>query len=176
VADRFYLHLPVGGFWTTTDGGENWTRTPKGRHGAPPGGGSLAVNEAVANDLWLTRTWNMPPNPAFTGVYHSTDGGTTWSRLDGPLLASGVALGKGRGQPGDAPFTVYFYGTITGDDRPGMFRSTDAGQTWQRISYYPNGLFVQTPDTYWSLAASWDEFGVVAMNTGGQGWVFGKPR
>jgi len=169
--DRFYLKPQSGGLWISTDGGETWTKKSE-----KPGGGSLAVNEALEGDLWVSSTWNMKPNPQYNGLFHSADGGATWTKVPGPLLASGVALGKGRGKLGDALYTAYFYGTMAGDDQPGVFRSTDSGHIWHRVSYYPNGLFVQEPTHNWSLAASWDEFGVIAMNTGGQGWVYGKPR
>ena len=85
-----------------------------------------------------------------------------------------MALGKGSGKTGDASFTVYFYGERLGDSQPGMFRSTDEGKTWERLCYYPCGLFCQTVKASWSLAASWDEFGLIAMNTGGQGFLYGK--
>ena len=63
------------------------------------------------------------------------------------------------------------YGTERGDAKYGIFRSTDAGKTWGRISYYPAGNY-NSPS---SLAASWDTFGLVYVTFGGSGAAWGRP-
>jgi hypothetical protein len=51
----------------------------------------------------------------------------------------------------------------------GIFRSTDAGATWQRVSYYPSGIFDQPT----CMAASWDHFAEVIVGFGGNSFVKG---
>jgi hypothetical protein len=82
-----------------------------------------------------------------------------------------ITLALGRGPTGSS-YAVYVYGKRAGDARWGVFRSTDAGATWSRISYYPAGIF----DRPACMAASWDTFGLVYVGFGGQSYVYGKPR
>jgi len=167
--DKFYIYFSVGGFWTTTDGGVTWT------HGTRSEGdlGSIEIraNEIVPNDLWLATPTH--------GICHSIDAGTTWNNVPGnggqPFNGCHLALGKGRGQPGDAPYTIY---TIYHDDtrQPakdyGIYRSTNAGGSWDRIARWPTGLMCPSG----LIGASWDTFGLVGVSISGQGFVYGKPK
>ena len=168
--DTFYMYFSTGGFWTTTDGGVTWVKgsSPAGE----PYGVELRGNDLVQNDLWLSTMKN--------GIYHSTDAGVTWTKVmgNGGLSLDGgrcfIALGKGSGQPGDAPYTVYY--VYHGDTKLpakdyGIYRSTNAGASWDRIAKRPAGLMC--PD---SIGASWDTFGLIGVSISGQGFVYGKPK
>jgi photosystem II stability/assembly factor-like uncharacterized protein len=180
VPNKFYLkfldegpELDKGhwgsGLWISTDGGQSWQapRTP----GILPCFATLRANLKVKNDLWACAQMQCMGGQGH-GVYHSTDGGVTFAKVgnfDGTIQ---ICLGAGSGRPGDAPYTVYVYGARKGDARYGIFRSTDAGRNWDRISYYPAGNF-NTPT---SLAASWDSFGLVYVTFAGSGAAWGRPR
>jgi hypothetical protein len=91
------------------------------------------------------------------------------------------ALGAGSGQPGDAPYTIYYeerdsidtYVNPPRDQSQGIFRSTNAGASWDRIARrFPFGIFDPGYGSY--MSASWDTYGLVGMTRAGQGFVYGK--
>jgi len=170
VADKFYVHSANGLFWTTTNGGETWTK------GTAPSGNNtgcwvLRTNYEVQNDLW---------SETYAGLYHSKDAGVTWNEVKGNngisihIPRGGFALGKGSGKPGDAPYTVYYVHTENTSHPArdsGIYRSTTAGARWERISRRPTGLMC--PGV---IGASWDTYGLVGVAVAGQGFVYGKPK
>jgi len=173
VPDKFYGYFQegtgsTGVFCTTTDGGENWKRIalPAAK---PNDKCELRANEAVQNDLWLE---------AGNGMFHSTDAGGTWTHVPGnlgldPGRLSSIALGKGSGRSGDAPYTVYYAYVSTQRDQPakdeGIYRSTNAGVSWDRICKRPYGFLCACG----TIAASWDTFGLVCANVNGQSFIYG---
>ena len=172
IPDKFYVYFAQNGFWTTIDGGVTWTM------GYGIGkfytGGTLRANDLMPNDLWLSTGSSYIS--AGGGLFHSTDAGATWKDVPGnggmPLIGCAIALGKGRGQPGDAPYTVYYIyrGELNKPAKDeGIYRSTNAGASWDRIARHPYGLLC--PD---SIGASWDTFGLVGVAINGQGFVYGK--
>jgi photosystem II stability/assembly factor-like uncharacterized protein len=62
----------TGGFYLSTDGGVNWTRTLSG------GARDLVRDPANAQNLIVAMEATFPGNP---GLYKSTDGGQTWNPL-----------------------------------------------------------------------------------------------
>jgi fibronectin type 3 domain-containing protein len=169
VADKFYLkllHAPEM-LYISTDGGQTWTG--QSNAGLPDYAwhGQLAANSKVKNDLWYADGWE---GSTAHGVYHSTNGGATFTRIAGIAHAIAIAIGAGRGNAGDQPYTVYFYGQFATDPAWGIFQSTNGGATWNRIAYYPAGIY-DRPDT---MAASQDTFGKVYVGFGGNSFVYGQ--
>lgn len=72
-------------------------------------------------DLWL---------PLIDGLYHSTDSGTSFTRLG--TIESALLLGLGMAKPGAKYPAIYVVGTVMGVY--GIFRSDDAGAGWIRIN------------------------------------------
>lgn len=178
VPGKFYLNFISNGtlstFHTSSDSGVTWSIVPNAGLPRYAHAGNLEVNYAVQEDLWFvdgfqgTGTTSTPH-----GLYHSAPGtGNVFTKVPGVQYAWNLALGKGRGQPGDAAYTVFFYGKLASDPAWGIFRSVDAGTTWDRISYYPAGIF----DTPTCMAASWDTFGLVYVGFMGNSYVYGKPQ
>ena len=175
VPDKFYLKFnsAPSGLYVSTDGGVNWS--VYSQNGVPVSGlpnyvyhGQLAVNYNLQDDLWFAYGWEGNAGP---GLYHHAPGSATFARFSAIKFAITLALGAGRGLPGDASYTAYFYGKLTTDPAWGIFRSTDAGATWQRIAYYPTGIYDQPT----CMAASWDTFGLVYVGFGGNSFVYGVP-
>lgn len=76
-----------------------------------------------------------PPKPPPTGVFKSVDGGVTWSRkLEGSATELQV-------NPRDFKQQVAGLGDVVSDIASGVYRSTDAGETWQKLS----GPWSKTP-------------------------------
>ena len=169
VADKFYLkllHAPKM-LYISTDGGQTWTG--QSNAGLPDNAwhGQLATNSKVKNDLWYADGWE---GSTAHGLYHSTNGGVTFTRIAGIAHAITIAIGAGRGNAGDAPYAVYFYGQFATDAAWGVFQSTDGGTTWNRIAFYPTGIY----DTPAAMAASQDTFGKVYLGFGGNSFVYGQ--
>ncbi|HTY10069.1 MAG TPA: T9SS type A sorting domain-containing protein [Bacteroidota bacterium] len=115
---------PVGGKWTilrTTDGGATW-----GRIATEPAqaGEEAGWNNAVAvfgtSDIWFGTN--------ASSIYHSTDGGASWSSAQVPF-----------GNCVSVSFNSAAYG-VAGSDSNTAVRTTDGGNTWTPISIGGSGF------------------------------------
>ncbi len=169
TADKFYLkftHAPDL-LYISTDGGQTWAGQANANLPDYAWSGQLVVNGKVQNDLWYADGFaGSSPH----GVFHSTDGGQTFQQLPGISNAIVIAVGAGSGNAGDAPYTVYFYGLMTSSAQWGIFRSTNGGASWDRVSYYPTGIY----DVPRTMAASQDTFGKVYVGFSGNSFVYGQ--
>jgi photosystem II stability/assembly factor-like uncharacterized protein len=170
-----YGPQPERGIFRTTDGGKNWEKV-------------LFVNDSTgAIDLVMDphnprilyaatwqieiHTWGRTSGGKGSGIWKSTDGGTTWKRLEGnglptkPFGKVGLALARSN------PNRVYaLIETSDGVPFPGieaergeLWRSDDAGANWKVVSYdrqlagrtqYYTRMAVapDNPDEAWFLA------------------------
>lgn len=169
----FYLKMTVGnasgtdgGFWKSTDGGKTWAETagaaqvPRYTHW-----GRMAANPSASGDLWLADGWE---GAASHGLFHTTDGGTSFTKSAAFTYAWQVALGKAA--PSQSYPAIYVYGLLAGDAQWGIFQSIDGGSTFNRISYYPYGIF----DIPYDMAASWDVFGTVYVGFSGNSFYYAQ--
>ena len=169
TADKFYLkfiHAPAL-LYISTDGGKTWV--PQDNTNLPDQAwtGQLVVNGKLQNDLWYADGFQgSSPH----GVFHSTDGGQTFQQISGITRAIVIAVGAGSGKVGDAPYSVYFYGQFAAGSPYGIFQSTNAGVNWNRISYYPTGIY----DVPRAMAASQDTFGKVYLGFSGNSFAYGQ--
>ncbi len=78
---------------------------------------------------WENGAWSGPNS----GLFKSTDGGTTWTQLAGGLPTTADGLGRiGIGISPSNPRRIYV--TTTAGARSGLYRSDDAGATWTRTT------------------------------------------
>ncbi len=192
VSDRFYARFTFGGVWRSDDAGVNWERVePDGPvlpYGAfhsqlhasrmrADGGDGTALSpdgKQVGSDLWFVSGWEGTygaGESASNGLWTSVDGAETWTKLPNVQYAHALDLGKGSGIAGDAEYSVYVFGLVDGETEWGTFRSDDLGQTWNRISFYPTGIFDQVT----TIGASWDTHGLLYVGFGGNSFVYGQP-
>jgi photosystem II stability/assembly factor-like uncharacterized protein len=131
---------PERGVYKTGDGGRTWTRVLF--VDARTGAADLAIDPANPNRLfaalWQYRRW-----PYFfrsggpgSGLYASSDGGSTWKRLTekdglpaGDLGRIGVAFCRSH------PEVVY---ALVEADKSALLRSADGGVSWQKVNESPN--------------------------------------
>ena len=168
VADKFYCEASWGGgFYVSTNGGVNWQLQSSANLPTNCHHGNLAINRVVQNDLWYGDGWEGASDH---GLWHSTNGGQNFGKITGIDFAITVAVGAGSGKSGDQLYSVYFYGKLSGDNDWGVFRSTNGGSSWDRLSRFPTGL-VDQPSC---MAASWDTFGQVYIGFNGNSFVYGS--
>jgi photosystem II stability/assembly factor-like uncharacterized protein len=130
----FYIGVNNGGVWKTTDYGHTWKPIfddqPTGSIGA------LAVAPSNPEIIYVGSGEGLqrPDLSTGDGIYKSTDGGKTWRHLG---LRDAQQIGAILVDPRD-PNLVYVaalghpYGA---NEERGVFRSSDGGQTWQKVLY-----------------------------------------
>lgn len=102
------------------------------------------------------------------GAYIVSDYGETVTQLDSVYYCKTMGYGAAENE-GD-PYTLYMYGQPTSSDPEGIYRSTDAGETWVLIN--ENSLYGGTGNGNF-LVGDMTEFGTVYMSTVGCGIVVG---
>ncbi|MFO8006741.1 MAG: PA14 domain-containing protein, partial [Candidatus Brocadiia bacterium] len=120
--------------WYSTDRGQSWSQGsgfPGQPHDSGWGWGDRQLDsDKVDGGTFYIYNWGSTTDPAYDGgVWRSTDGGATWSRVstalpegcEGPIVAT----------PGKAGH-VWFCGGLWGQDP--LYRSTDHGATWSPVS------------------------------------------
>src|ERR1044071_393733 len=130
----FYIGVNNGGVWKTTDYGHTWKPIfddqPTGSIGALAGAPSRPDTIYAGSGEGLQR----PDLSTGDGIYKSTDGGKTWQHLG---LRDAQQIGAILVDPHD-PNLVYVaalghpYGP---NEERGVFRSTDGGESWQKVLY-----------------------------------------
>jgi hypothetical protein len=156
---RFYAYdTDSGTVYASTDGGRTFTARADG---LPFGDGQFKVVAAPGRvgDLWLSAKWN--------GLYRSTDGGGTFTKVDSCWASYAVGFGKaadGAGYP--AIYQVGATGAVTA-----IHRSDDGAKTWVRI----NDDAHQWGWTGETIAGDPRVYGRVYVATNGRGIQYGEP-
>ena len=175
-----YGPQPERGIYRTTDAGKTWDRV-------------LFVNDSTgASDIIMDptnprilyagfwqieiHTWGRTSGGRGSSLWKSTDGGSTWKRLTGTGLPKRPFGKVGLGMSRSNPSRIYAL-IETGDGVPNLvdgdsaesgrlFRSDDAGDTWQLVSsdrqlagrtHYYNRMGVEpdNADQAYFLSANW---------------------
>jgi len=165
TGDRDSADAPGLGVWKSTDGGETWQEPGTGMPNVVVGMMTInpedtemvfaATNEGVYRTTNGGNIWTLvspdnnfkdikyhPTNTDIlyatgsTAVYRSTNGGSTFASIGGTVSFSArsvIAV-----TPAE-PDWVYICGAFFSDFR-GLFKSEDAGETWEEMSDSPNIL------------------------------------
>ena len=127
------------GVYQTTDGGKTWTQILKGDN-EWTGANEVHLDprnpDVIYAVLWqrFRRQWGFINGGPGSSLHKSTDGGKNWRKLSSGLPSEelgkiGLAI-----SPAD-PTTLY--AVIEAANRTGgVFRSTNAGSSWRRMSSY----------------------------------------
>jgi len=136
VVGNVFAPTPTRGVFRSKDGGKTWQKVLFVND--ETGASDLALDPADPRVLYAgtwtvdRKPWTLDSGSKEGGIYKSTDGGDTWTRLGGGLPAgivgrTGVAVARGR------PGRVWALVEAAGDEG-GLFRSDDGGRTWQRVN------------------------------------------
>ena len=126
------------GIYRTTDGGKSWKSVLYIDENT--GGVQVAIDPANSNivyaAMWAGRQgpWeNGRWNGTESGLFKSTDGGTTWKKLTAGLPTTVQGLGRiGFCIAPSNPKRLY--ATVDAGDLGGIYRSNDAGESWTLIN------------------------------------------
>src|ERR1700744_3130818 len=129
---------PERGVYRSTDGGKNWEKVLYKDENT----GAVQVTidpvnpQVVYADLWAGRqgpwengAWNGPNS----GLFKSTDGGTTWHQLTQglPTPAQGLSRIGFCLAPSDPS---RLYATVEAGAYGGIYRSDDGGESWKKLN------------------------------------------
>jgi xyloglucan-specific exo-beta-1,4-glucanase len=152
-----------GKFHTSTNGAASFTATTtvlaaEENNGFGFGGGvTVTATPGIENDLWLASRTG--------GLFHSTNGGASFAKLERVQAANSLGLGKAA--PGKNFPALFLAGTIGGV--PALFRSDDTGENWVRINdaRHQYGYISH-------LTGDPRIYGRVYFATGGRGVIYGE--
>ncbi|MFZ0759092.1 MAG: glycoside hydrolase [Candidatus Sulfotelmatobacter sp.] len=130
----FYMGQVDGGVWKSDDYGRTWN--PIFDHESTQSIGAIAVSASNPNIVYVASGEGLhrPDLSVGNGIYKSTDAGKTWTHLG---LSDGFQIPALAVDPRD-PNRVFaaVLGHPYGPNKErGLFRSTDGGQTWQKVIY-----------------------------------------
>ena len=159
VAATGSLFNPGGdrGLYRSTDGGTTWERVLAGPN-EWTGAVDVAIDPSNPNRVFAAL-WERQRTPSLrrygglgSGLYRSTDGGTTWQRLENVIeltpgdatgLKADVSLSRiGIGIAPSDPRRVYVITATWGafGDNKGFYRSDDGGDTFTATTHPRSGL------------------------------------
>ncbi|MGH9454571.1 MAG: WD40/YVTN/BNR-like repeat-containing protein, partial [Terriglobia bacterium] len=130
----FYIGVVNGGVWKTNDYGRTWK--PIFDHEPTGSIGAIAVAPSDPNVVYVASGEGLhrPDLATGDGIYKSTDAGKTWTHLglrDGQQIPRLLV---------DARDPNRLFVAVLGhpygpNEQRGIFRSTDGGQTFQKVLY-----------------------------------------
>ncbi|MFD7276631.1 cellulose binding domain-containing protein [Streptomyces sp. NPDC059862] len=160
VDPKVFYGFKSGKFYVSTDGGATFTASVA--TGLPSGDSvRFKALPGTKGDVWLAGGATDGPY----GLWHSTDGGATFTKLSNVEQADTIGFGKAA--TGASYQTLYTSAKIGGVR--GIFRSTDKGATWTRI----NDDAHQWGWTGAAITGDPRVYGRVYVATNGRGVIYG---
>src|SRR5689334_9239937 len=130
----FYVGAVNGGVWKTDDAGRTWR--PIFDEQPTQSIGAIAVAPSDPNIIYVASGEGLPrPDLSVgNGIYRSRDGGRTWGHLG---LTEGQQIAELAIDPRDPSrlFAAVLGHPFGPSPERGIYRSLDAGATWQRVLY-----------------------------------------
>jgi hypothetical protein len=171
------LFVPGGarGVYRTVDGGATWQRVLAGTT-STTGAVDVVIDPSNPNRVYAAM-WDHHRQPdgrvyggTGSGLYRSTNGGTTWTRVGGGLPAASTNLGRmGVAIAPSNANRLYAIAADTTGNFLGFWTSTDAGTTWSRITN--TSSLASSQSTYgWWFGRIW-----IDPATSRHVWVAGVP-
>ncbi len=130
----YYAGTAGGGVWKSVDGGTSWQNVSDLNHLSSIG--AIAVDPNDDADLWVGAGETNPRNDVIpeSGLYHSTNGGRSWTQMAFP---NAPGISRILLDPKDPKHVVV---GVLGDvfapsPNRGVYASFDGGATWAKTLY-----------------------------------------
>jgi len=154
---KFYAYnTSTGGFYVSSDSGKTFS-SPSTLSAS--GSNIIRPTPGVEGDVWVALYSN--------GLTHTTNSGTSFTKVSAVTAASAVGLGKAA--TGNTYPTVYIWGTV--NSVTGIFRSIDQGANWTRIN--DDAHEFGGPGNGQFVIGDMGVYGRVYMSTVGRGIAYG---
>ena len=161
--NRWYAYVS-GKFYASGNGGLSFAET--GASGLPPTGDvDFRAVPGKRGHLWLAGGNDPDVVDPLYGMWRSTDGGKSWTRIRDFEAADAVGFGKSQGRRG---YPAVFASAKANGVR-GIWRSLDEGRNWQRI----NDDAHQWGWTGKAISGDPEVYGRVYIATNGRGLIYG---
>src|SRR5437764_611768 len=170
-----YIGAASGGIWKTTDGGTRWKPVFDDQDVSAVGALAIAPTQhetvwAGTGEPWLIRPFHAMGD----GVYKSTNGGRTWSRMG---LEQTGHIARIIVDPHDANivFACAVGQAYRTQRERGIFKTTDGGKTWQQALFVNENtgcseLSMDAHDSQTLFAGTWQvDIKTWGLNSGGLG-------
>jgi len=123
------------GIYRSTDGGLNWEKVlyANGNTGASSLSMDMKNPTILYAAMWQHRRypWVMESGGKDSGLYKSTDGGTTWNKMKEGLPKE---FGKAGISVSRANNEIVFAVIEAEGEKGGVYKSTDAGKKWKQVN------------------------------------------
>ena len=123
------------GVYRSTDGGKNWERVLFVNENTGASSLSMDMNNPLIlyATMWQHRRypWTMESGGPSSGIYKSTDGGSTWKQLKEGLPKS---FGKAGISVSRANPEIVFAVIEAEGTKGGVYKSVDAGKKWTQVN------------------------------------------
>ncbi|RNC92035.1 MAG: glycosyl hydrolase [Allomuricauda sp.] len=123
------------GVYRSTDGGRNWQRVLFVDDNTGASSISMDMNNPLIlyAAMWQHRRypWTMESGGSSSGIYKSTDGGTTWEKLKKGLPQ---AFGKAGISVSRANSEMVYAVIEAKGTQGGVYKSVDAGKSWKQVN------------------------------------------
>ena len=173
------------GMWKSEDAGKTWSFAglPKSRH-IP----RIVIDPQNPNIVYAAVLGNIYKPTEERGVYKSTNGGKSWKKmLFANRHAGAVELVIDPGNPRNLYAATWRvqrtpYSLSSGGDGSALWKSTDRGETWKKISDHKGfakgtlgiiGVTVSpvNPERVWAIVENKEQGGVYRSDDAGATWA-----
>jgi hypothetical protein len=143
--NNIYLGTSSGGVWKSTNAGANWTALTDGQDSLSTG--AIAIDPTNPNTIYVGTGEPFAANYG-EGILKSTDGGSTWTQICGPFCGpvgqdsyygSGSRIGALVVDSTNNQVLLAAVSVTAQNAQTGIYRSTDAGNTWTQVLTANNG-------------------------------------
>jgi photosystem II stability/assembly factor-like uncharacterized protein len=185
--DIWYIGAASGGVWKTTNAGASWTSLFDEQPTLNIG--SIAIQQSNPSVIWAGTGEGNPRNSINIGegIYKSLDGGRTWKRMGLEKTRNLHRILIDPNNP-DVVYAAAIGNPYAEHPERGVYKTTDGGQTWNRILYTndtsgcadlamdpsnPNKLIAnmwQHRRTPWSFKSGGPGSGLYITYDGGRNW------